>query len=101
MLTFLLDSSTGEDDNFTSFDSGWRSADNGGNDEDPRTYPKTSRGYSNKRFITSGVGDDKGGPQDDEGSQSKTNENQDQGSNYENSESNMNLANGESVKNQN
>ena len=98
MLIFLLDSSTGEDDNFTGFDSGWSSADNGGNDEDPLTYPKTSRGYSNKRFVTSGVGEDRGGPQDDEESQSKSKESQDQGSNYENFESNMNLANGESVK---
>lgn len=95
MLAFLLDSSTGEDDNFTGFVSGWSSADPGRNDEDPMTYQKTSRGYSNKIFVTSGVGEDKEGPQDDEGSQSKSNESQDKGSNYENFESNMNLANGE------
>ena len=57
--------------------------------------PRTSRTYSNKRFVTSGFGEDRGGPQDDEGSQSKSNGSQDQGSAYENFESNMKLANGE------
>ena len=92
-LVFPLDSSTGGDENFTGFDSGWSSADRGRTD--PRMNPRTSRTYSNKRFVTSGFGEDKGGPQDDEGSQSKSNGSQDEGSDYENFESNMKLANGE------
>ena len=94
-LVFPLDSSTGRDDNITGFDSGWSSADRGRNDEDPRMNPRTSRTYSNKRFVTSGFGEDRGGPQDDEGSHSKSNGSQDQESDYENFESNMKLANGE------
>lgn len=90
-----LDSSTGEDDNFTGFDSGWSSADRGRNDEGPRTYPRISRTFSNKRFVTSGVGEDNGGSQDDDGSQSKSNGSQDQGSAYENFESNTDLAKSE------
>ena len=90
-----LDSSTGENDNFTGFDSGWSSAERGRNDEDPRTYPRISRTFSNKRFVTSGVGEDNGGPQDDDGSQSKSDGSQDQGSDYEKFESNMDLAKSE------
>lgn len=90
----LLDSSTGEDENFTGFDSGSRSGDGGRDDEGVRTFPKVSQTYSNRRFVTSGVGEDKGGSQDDS-SDSKSNGRQDQGSAYENVESNMDLAKSE------
>ncbi|KAL9955764.1 hypothetical protein ACROYT_G037140 [Oculina patagonica] len=86
------DSSTGEDDHFTEFDSGSSSANGERDDEGPRTFPRVSQTYSNKRFVTSGDGENKGGSQDDESSDSKSNGSQDHGSSNENLESNMDLA---------
>ncbi|KAJ7373519.1 hypothetical protein OS493_011119 [Desmophyllum pertusum] len=86
------DSSTAEDDTFTGFDSGSSSANETHDDEGPRTYPRISRTYSNKSFVTSGVGEDKGGSHEDDGSHSKSHGSRDQGSANDDFGSNMDLA---------
>ena len=79
-LLFPSDTSTGEDDNFTGFDSGSSSADKGRDNEEPRFFPRISRTNSNRVFVTSGVGEDKGGSQHNDRSHSKSHESGKQGS---------------------
>lgn len=79
-LLFPSDTSTGEDDNVTGFDSGSSSADKGRGNEEPRFFPRISRTNSNRVFVTSGVGEDKGGSQHDDRSHSKSHESGKQGS---------------------
>ena len=78
-LLFPSDTSTGEDENFTGFDSGSSSADKGRDNEEPRFFPRISRTNSNRVFVTSGVGEDKGGSQHDDRSHSKSHESGKQG----------------------
>ncbi|XP_022784961.1 uncharacterized protein LOC111325423 [Stylophora pistillata] len=59
------DTSTGENDNFTGFDSGSSSTDKGEDDGQPKFYPRISQTHSNRNFVTSGVGEDKGGSRQD------------------------------------
>lgn len=59
------DTSTGEDDNFTGFKSGSSSTDKAEDDEQPKFYPRISQTHSNRIFVTSGGGEDKGGSKHD------------------------------------
>jgi len=88
---------TGAEDDFTGFESGTGAKEKQHDDENARTFPRISRTYSKKRFVTSGDGEDQGGSKDDKRSDSKSHNSKDQGSANEDFFSNMDLAKSEYI----
>lgn len=95
-LQHLSDTSTGEDDNFTGFKSGSSSTDKAEDDEQPKFYPRISQTHSNRIFVTSGVGEDKGGSKHD-GRSHYSSENSGNQENNEDFGSSMDLSKGLSL----
>jgi len=88
---------TGAEDDFTGFESGSAANKKQHDDENARTFPRITRTYSKKSFVTSGDGEDQGGSKDDERSDSKSHSSKDQGSANEDFTSNMDLAKSEYI----